>query len=86
MKEHRQFNRSRSRYLTSSSYSCCLLDSNRPVYTRRSYSSLLACIQVEMAVEKDEARRTVSGGAQDTIHTICTSNGSPYLNFQNRIM
>lgn len=22
----------------------------------------------------------------DTIHTLCTSNGSPYLNFQNRIM
>ena len=22
----------------------------------------------------------------NTIHTLCTSNGSPYLNFQNRIM
>ena len=22
----------------------------------------------------------------DSIHTLCTSNGSPYLNFQNRIM
>jgi len=22
----------------------------------------------------------------DTIHTLCTSNGSPYLNFQTRIM
>ena len=24
--------------------------------------------------------------SSDTIHTLCTSNGSPYLNYQTRIM
>lgn len=34
------------------------------------------------SVMKEQASPTKG----DTIHTLCTSNGSPYLNFQNRIM
>ena len=36
--------------------------------------------------KKGAAASSGSPTKGDTIHTLCTSNGSPYLNFQNRIM
>lgn len=46
---------------------------------------------VPQTKEVSEVVRAVAKPAEfptkgDTIHTLCTSNGSPYLNFQNRIM
>jgi hypothetical protein len=63
---------------------------NAPAY--RSGANLATAAAETIAATKQQA----AGGAAvqmqasptkgDTIHTLCTSNGSPYLNFQNRIM
>ena len=39
--------------------------------------------QEEHLQSANKGQWPVSG---DTIHTLCTSNGSPYLNYQTRIM
>ena len=39
--------------------------------------------QAERLQSTSAGQWPVSG---DTIHTLCTSNGSPYLNYQTRIM
>lgn len=45
---------------------------------------------VQPADQQDEGQISLSkssrGIEQTSIHTLCTSNGSPYLNFQTRIM
>ena len=41
---------------------------------------------VKTAAKTAAAKSSGSPTKGDTIHTLCTSNGSPYLNFQNRIM
>lgn len=42
-----------------------------------------AAVESKAVVTKAVASFPTKG---DTIHTLVTSNGSPYLNFQNRIM
>lgn len=51
-------------------------------------------VQLQQQAKQEAASKVVQPMAKatgfptkgDTIHTLCTSNGSPYLNFQNRIM
>ena len=54
-----------------------------------------AALQVQQGQPRAADKAAAKGAAAkssgsptkgDTIHTLCTSNGSPYLNFQNRIM
>lgn len=55
-----------------------------------------AALRTQQQAQPRASDKTAANGAAakssgsptkgDTIHTLCTSNGSPYLNFQNRIM
>ena len=41
---------------------------------------------VAVPAVKQVAEKAMFPTTGNTIHTLCTSNGSPYMNFQNRIM